>query len=118
MEVQIAGRHPGLTPHLRQYVEDKVQRLGRYFDGTHRVDVVLSRDGLENVVELLVWATGKKIVSASRGPDLYAAFDAVLDKAEKQLVRHKEKLRDRRTKPGSSPQSTQEAAEEEGSESE
>ena len=112
MEVQIAGRHPGLTSHLRQYVEDKVQRLGRYFDGTHRVDVVMSKDGLENVVELLIWATGKKIVSESRGPDLYAAFDSVLDKAEKQLIRYKEKLKSRRTKSGG------EKTQEEGSRSE
>ena len=100
MEIQFTGRHPGITPHLKEYAEEKAQRLERYFDGTHRIEVVMSREGDQSVVELLISATGRQIVSESRAPDLYAAFDAVLDKAEKQLIRHKEKLRERRPKPG------------------
>ncbi len=92
MEIKVTGRHPGITPHLREYAEKKTRRLERFFDGTNRVEVVMSRHGDESVVELLISATGRTIVSESRAPDLYAAFDAVLDKAEKQLVRYKEKL--------------------------
>jgi putative sigma-54 modulation protein len=99
MEVKVTGRHPGITPHLREYAEEKTHRLERYFDGTHRVEVVMSREGDQSVVELIIAATGRQIVSESRASDLYAAFDTVLDKAEKQLIRHKEKLRGKRHKP-------------------
>jgi putative sigma-54 modulation protein len=103
MEVKVTGRHPGITPELREYVEDKTHRLERYFDGTNRIEVVMSREGDQSVVELLISATGRQIVSESQAPELYAAFDAVLDKAEKQLIRHKEKLRQHRPKAGLPP---------------
>ena len=45
MEVKVTGRHPGITPQLREYVEDKTRRLERYFDGTNRIEVVMARDG-------------------------------------------------------------------------
>ncbi len=98
MEVQVTGRHPGITPQLREYAADKTRRLERYFDGTNRIEVIMTREGDQSVVGLVISATGRQIVSESRASDLYAAFDAVLDKAEKQLIRHKEKLRKRRPK--------------------
>ena len=100
MDITVTGRHPGITPHVREYAEEKASRLERYFDGTNRIEVIMRKQGDESVVEILISATGRQIVSESRATDLYAAIDAVLDKAEKQLIRYKEKLREHRQKPG------------------
>lgn len=100
MEITVTGRHPGITPHVKEYAEEKSSRLERYFDGTHRIEIIMSREGDQSLVELLISATGRQIVCESRAPDLYAAFDAVLDKAEKLLIRYKERLRERRPKSG------------------
>ena len=112
MQITITGRHPGMTSHVKEYAEAKMARLERYFDGTHRIEVIMTREGEQSVVEVLISATRRQIVSESRSPDLYAAIDAVLDKAEKQLIRYKEKLREHRPKPGG----TDREAEEEGQE--
>jgi putative sigma-54 modulation protein len=111
MEIKVTGRHPDITPHVKAYVEDKTHRLERYFDGTHRIEVIISKDAEASVVEILIAATGRQLSSKSKDPDIITAFDAVLDKAEKQLIRYKEKLRERRSKAteeGSAPASSEE----------
>jgi putative sigma-54 modulation protein len=98
MQISITERHPGITAHVKEYAQKKVNRLERYFDGTQRVEIVLDKDGDDSDVELIVSATGRKIVSEAKHHDLYAAIDLTLDKAEKQLVRYKEKLKQHRDK--------------------
>lgn len=98
MQITITARHPGFTPHVKEYAESKVERLERYFDGTQRVEVFMGKEGDQSLVELIISTTGRQIVSQCRESDLYAAVDLVLDKAEKQLVRHKERLKQHRGK--------------------
>lgn len=98
MQITVTGRHPGITPHVKEYAENKVNRLERYFDGTQRIEVVMRHEADDSIVELIIIASGRQIVSECRAPDLYAAIDLVLDKAEKQLTRHKEKLKEHRVR--------------------
>ncbi len=98
MQISITERHPGITAHVKEYAQKKVNRLERYFDGTQRIEIILGKDGDDSAVELVISVTGRKIVSESKHHDLYAAIDLTLDKAEKQLVRHKEKLKAHRDK--------------------
>ena len=98
MQITVTGRHPGITSHVREYAEKKASRLERFFDGTQAVEVIMGREGDQCSVELVISASGRKIVSESQEPDLYAAIDLVLDKAEKQLIRYKEKLKEHRGK--------------------
>ncbi len=98
MQVTVTGRHPGFTPHVKEYAENKVNRLERYFDGTQRIEVVLRREADDSIAELIITASGRQIICESRDPDLYAAIDHVLDKAEHQLTRYKEKRKEHRGK--------------------
>jgi putative sigma-54 modulation protein len=98
MEIKVTGRHAELTADVKARFEEKAHRLERYFDGTYRIEVMISKDAEASVVDLLISAVGRKLSSRSKDPDLHAAFDAALDKAEKQLIRYKEKLHERRLK--------------------
>ncbi len=98
MQVTVTGRHPGITPHVKEYAENKVGRLERFFDGTHRIEVMMRREAEESIVELVIQARGRQVISESRDPDLYRAIDLVLDKAETQLTRLKEKRKEHRGK--------------------
>jgi putative sigma-54 modulation protein len=98
MQVTVTGRHPGITPHVKEYAESKVNRLERYFDGTQRIEVIMRREADDSIVELVITAGGRQIISECRDPDLYAAIDLVLDKAETQLTRLKEKRKEHRGK--------------------
>jgi len=97
VEIVVTARDPSITTGMKRHAREKVEKLGRYFDGTNHVEVVLDREGEQSQVELIIAVPrGGTIVCHSRDADLYAAIDTVLDKAEKQLTRFKEKIKDRR----------------------
>ncbi len=95
MQVSVTGRHIELSPELRSYAESKAGKLDRFYDRLRVVEVIL--DGEGNGFEAEIIAKGKRksvFVAKERGEDMYAAVDLVIDKIERQLKRHKEKMRD------------------------
>ena len=70
--------------------------MTRHFDHVIDVNVVLSVDKLQQKVEANVHVRGKDIHAESVEPDMYAAIDALADKLDRQVVKHKEKLTDHR----------------------
>ncbi|MBN1419644.1 MAG: ribosome-associated translation inhibitor RaiA [Planctomycetes bacterium] len=104
MEIVVTARDPSITTGMKKHASQKMEKLQRYFDGANHVEVILDREGLQNVVELVITVPrGGTIVCHSRGEDLYAAIDMVIDKAETQLTRFKEKIKDRRGSRRSAP---------------
>ena len=56
------------------------------------VNVVLSVDKLNRKVEVNLHARGKDIHCEAIEADMYAAIDVLVDKLDRQVVKHKEKL--------------------------
>jgi putative sigma-54 modulation protein len=98
MDIRISGRHVEVTPAIKTYATDKVSKLPRYFDRVTHMDVVLDKvDNHTYDVEIIVEAEHTtKFVAHEKGPDLYAGIDTAVDKLERQLTDHKEKLRIRK----------------------
>jgi putative sigma-54 modulation protein len=91
MNLNLTGHHLDITPALRDYVVAKLDRVTRHFDHVIDVNVVLSVDKLRHRVEVNLHTRGKDIhVEAIEG-DMYAAIDALIDKLDRQVVKHKEK---------------------------
>ncbi len=92
--IVVTGRDERVTSRHKQHAQDKLSKLGKYFDGIQRIEAVLGHDSHGAEAELVISIrSGKPLVCHSKGKELYAAVDTVLDKAEKQLTRHKEKLK-------------------------
>lgn len=97
MKVTIVGRHFDVTPSVREYAESKVERLGRFFERLGDVRVTLGSEGQELTAEIVVGAPkGAQLVGEARGETVYAAVDLAIDKVERQVTRHKERLNDHR----------------------
>jgi len=97
LEINITGKHFELTDHVRQYARDRIGRLTKYFDGIKRVQVILSLEGDKKSAELVMSLVRGKVQIAHACEDtIFAALDNAHDKAEKQLTRFKEKIRDHR----------------------
>jgi len=97
VQISVTGRHMEISPQIREYTEEKVGRLPRYYDRVHAVDVVLDRDGDQTVVEMLVKAAGtQEFVAKETGPDAMSCIDVLVDKLERQLTKHKERFRNRK----------------------
>jgi ribosome hibernation promoting factor len=96
MNLHVTGHHLEITPAIRAYVVNKLERVSRHFDHVIDVSVVLCVDKIRQIVEANVHLRGKEIHAQSVDPDMYAAIDALADKLDRQVQKHKEKLTDHR----------------------
>lgn len=94
MQINISGRHVDVTPALRAYVEEKMQRLERHFDHLLDVHVVFSVEKQRQHVEATVHYPGGSAFADQEHEDMYAAIDLMMDKLDSQVRRQKEKRSD------------------------
>jgi putative sigma-54 modulation protein len=100
LKINVTVRHFDLTPGMREHVVEKVEKLGRFFDRIHLIDVVAWEEGERHTIEVKVHVgKGTTLVGKVEEPDLYTALDLVIDKLERQLRKFKEKLVQRKTRP-------------------
>jgi len=93
MQLSITGHHIDVTEALHDYVTKKFVRLERHYDHITNVHVVLSVEKLIQKAEATVHTSGAELFADATSEDLYAAIDALIDKLDRQIVKHKEKTR-------------------------
>ncbi len=91
MQINLSGHHIEVSPALRDYVNNKLQRLERHIDNVTNAHVVLSIDKLQQKAEATVHISGASVFADAVHEDMYAAIDALADKLDRQIKRHKEK---------------------------
>ena len=96
MNLTISGHHLEITPALRSYVETRFERLGRHFEGDCEIRVQLGLEKPDHKAEANVTLAGRKLHADALGQDMYAAIDLLVDKLDRQLIKHKEKLVEQR----------------------
>ncbi|MCB1802759.1 MAG: ribosome-associated translation inhibitor RaiA [Gammaproteobacteria bacterium] len=96
MQVNLTGHHVDLTDALRSYVEEKIARLERHFDHVTNVHVILSVEKLVQKAEATVHVAGADVFADATHEDMYAAIDALVDKLDRQVLKHKEKVKSHR----------------------
>lgn len=100
MNVTVSGRHMSVSDSLKRYCLEKAEKLERFFNRIQAIDVVLDGQAGMHTAEIIVHADGNQpFVASERQEDVYAAIDILIDKLERQLTRHKEKLRNRKHPP-------------------
>ena len=95
MQVNITGLHLEITEALRDYVEEKFERIERHFDRIIAVQVILQVEKLRQKAEATLHVAGREVVANAEHEDMYAAIDALIDKLDRQILKHKEKNVDR-----------------------
>ena len=92
MRIETHGQQIDVTPAMRDYVDNKLARLGRHFEQPLDVRTLLSVDRAGNRAEGTVNFPGAAPLHADAdGVDIYAAIDLLADKLDRLLVKHKEK---------------------------
>ena len=100
MQLNITGRHIAVTEALNDYVHEKLKRISRHFDQVLNINVILEVQKLEHKAEASLHVSGNHIFADATSGDMYAAIDALTDKIDRQLVKHKEKIKDHRKREG------------------
>lgn len=95
MQLSISGHHLDITDAIKDYVTNKIGRLERHNDRITSTQVILSVDKLIQRAEATVNVTGGEFFANAEHDDLYAAIDALVDKLDRQIIKHKEKSRGR-----------------------
>ena len=99
MNLTISGHHLEVTPALRGYVTQKLDRITRHFDQVVDVRVLLTvekqkeKEGRQRA-ECNIHVKGSDLFAECASEDLYAAVDELVDKLDRQAVRHKDRLQD------------------------
>ena len=94
MKFNIHGKNIEVTDAIRGYIESKIGRLNKYFKDTDLEAVVNLRvRGKEQIVEVTIPANRVVLRAEEKHSDLYAAFDLVSDKLERQIRKNKTKAR-------------------------
>lgn len=95
MQTILTGHHVEITQSLRDYVNDKLGRVGRHYDHVTSIHVILSIEKLRHKAEAAIHVAGNDIFADAVNEDMYAAIDALADKIDRQLKKHKEKATDK-----------------------
>ena len=103
MQITVTGHHVDVTDSLREYVNAKMERLTRHFDHVINVHVVLDVEKLRQIAEATISVSGAQIHAQAEEPDMYAAIDALADKLDRQVLKHKEKLKNHKHKDAKQP---------------
>ncbi len=96
MNLNLTGHHVEITPAMRDYVISKMDKITRHFDHVIDVNVILSVEKLKQKAEANVHVRGKDIFVETDNIDMYASIDSLVDKLDRQILKHKEKNADYR----------------------
>ncbi len=94
MQLNVSGHHVEVTDSLRGYVESKIERLERHFDLVSDVHCILTVEKLRHKAEAKVNVNGDTIFAETTEEDMYAAIDGLVDKLDRRVRKHKEKMVD------------------------
>ena len=99
MNLTISGHHLEVTPALREYVLTKLDRVTRHFDQVVDINVLLTVEKQKEKerrqkAEVTLHVKGRDIYVEHASEDLYAAIDSLMDKLDRQVVRHKDRVQD------------------------
>ena len=92
MNLQLTGHHIEITPAIREYVMSKLARINRHFDHVIDVDVIMTVEKLDRKIEANVHLSGKDIHVEANHNDMYAAIDGLIDRLDRQILKHKDRF--------------------------
>jgi putative sigma-54 modulation protein len=91
MQVNVTGHHVDVTSSLKGYVEKKLDRIVRHSDKVLDVHCILTVEKLRHKAEATLLLNGTSVYADAVEENMYAAIDALADKLDRCVKKHKEK---------------------------
>lgn len=95
MQINFTGHRLEITPALKSFTQEKFDKLERHFDKITAINVVFDVEKLRQIAEATILVAKGEVHASSESEDMYTAIDSLVDKLDRQLIKHKEKIRDR-----------------------
>jgi len=93
MNMNITFRHLDPIDSLKNYAQEKVERVNKYLDRATEATVVLSLERHLHHADITIHSGSYVLRGREKSEDMYASIDLAMDKIERQLKRYKEKLK-------------------------
>jgi len=93
MQVSVTFRNTDAEDWFKDYANERLAKLRKFIDKPLEAHVIMTVEKFRNIAEVNLLAKGININGKEEAKDMQLAFDIVMDKIERQLVRHKEKVR-------------------------
>lgn len=94
MNLQLTGLHLEVTPALRDYLTSRLNKVSNHFDHVIDIKVTMSVEKLDQKVEATLHVPGNDLHAACADENMYSAIDMLVDKLDRQVIKHKEKHSD------------------------
>lgn len=92
MQINLTGHNIEITDSLRRYIEEKFTKLERHFEQINNVHIILKVEKTNQIVEAKLHLNRGEVFATAEHEDMYAAIDSLVDKLDRQVIKHKEKL--------------------------
>jgi len=96
MRIIISSRHFKASKTLKEFTQDEVMRLKKYYDGIIDCEIVLDRQKEIRSCEISVRVYGNTLVASEHSDDHFKSIVGAVDKLEQQLRKYKAKLKNPR----------------------
>jgi putative sigma-54 modulation protein len=94
MNLSVTGHHIDITESMKVYISEKMEKLTRHFDNVIDVHVICTVEKLRHTAEATILLSGAKLFADATEEDMYAAIDSLTSKLDRQVIKHKEKIKD------------------------
>ena len=96
MQINFTGHQMEVTPALKAYTEEKLNKLKRHFSKIMSIHVTFHVEELRHIVKATIAVAKGELNASSESENMYTAIDILVDKLDRQLIKHKEKTDDHR----------------------
>lgn len=97
MKISLTFRNTEGEGWQKEYVDERLNKMKKYIDRPVDTHVILSVEKFRNVAEVNMIADGLNINAKEEAKDMHLAIDNAIEKIERQLKKHKEKMRGHKT---------------------
>jgi putative sigma-54 modulation protein len=97
MKFEYTGRHVEVSPGIRKHVQDHFKKLDHIFNGTEAsTHVIIAVEKNRHIGELVVHWREHTLTAKEVNADMYMALTRAMEKVEKQAIKLKKKIIDRK----------------------
>lgn len=97
MQISVTVKNTESEVWFNDYIKERLEKLKKHIDKPVEARVVLSVEKFRNVAEVTLLAGGVNINGKEEAKDMQLAIDNVVEKIERQMKKHKGKIRSRKT---------------------
>lgn len=103
MQISITARQCEISMGVRQFAQQRLEKLGKYASDIHGAHIVVTQEHGDHIAEITLRLNGTEFVTKQEAAEPGAAIELATDRLEEQLRRHKEKRSEHKSRGSKTP---------------